>query len=100
VAQHQENDFAAEAQDTIRRHPQKNEITDCNNDFINCNNRVNNNLLSIEEILDSILHHEILMKEDQNAEAVLQDLDKLALDTSESCISSKQSRLNNDASNS
>jgi len=54
----------------------------------------------IEEILNSILHHEILMREDQNTEAVLQDLSKSAFNTSESCISSKQSKLNNDVSNS
>ncbi len=40
------------------------------------------------------------MKEDQNAEAVLQDLNKSAFDTSESCIDSKQSRLNNSAGDS
>jgi len=46
------------------------------------------------------LHHEILMREDQNTEAVLQDLNKLAFDTSKSCIDSKQSRLNNSAGDS
>ena len=70
-------------------------IAGCNNDSTNRDDKADNNLLSIEEILGLISHQGISTGRDRNAEAALQDLDKPALDTSGSRISPKQSRLDN-----
>jgi hypothetical protein len=70
-------------------------IAGCNNNSTNHDNKADNNLPSIEEILGLISHQRISTGGDQNAEAALQDLDKPALDTSGSCISPKQPRLDN-----
>jgi hypothetical protein len=54
----------------------------------------------IKEILGPISCQGILTGGDKNAKAALEDLDKLALNTSRSRISPKQSRLDNSTSNS
>jgi hypothetical protein len=61
-------------------------IAGCNNNSINRDDEVDNDLLSIEEILGPISRQGILTGGDRNAEAALQDLDKLALDASGSRI--------------
>ena len=70
-------------------------IVGCNNDFTNCDDEADDDLPLLEEILDPISRQGILTGGDRNAEAALQDLDKLALDTSGSRIGPKQSRLDN-----
>jgi len=71
-----------------------------NNDSTNCNDEADDDLPSIEEILGLILRQGISTGGDWNAEAALQDLDKLALDTSGSRIGPKRSRLDNGAGDS
>ena len=66
-----------------------------NNDSTNCGNEADNGLPSIDEILGLILHWGISTGGDRNDKAALQDLNKPALETSESCISPKQPRLDN-----
>jgi hypothetical protein len=63
-------------------------------------NKADDDLPLIEEILGPISRRGISTGGDWNAEAVLQDLDKPALDTSGSCIGPKQSRLDNGVGNS
>jgi hypothetical protein len=70
-------------------------ITGCKNNSTNHNDKADNDLPPIKEVLGQISYQGILTEEDQNAKAVLQDLDKPALDTSRSCISPKQSRVDN-----
>ena len=71
-----------------------------NNDFINRNDKADDGLPLIEETLGQISHRGISTGRDWNAKASLQDLDKLALDTSRSCIGPEQSRLDNSAGDS
>ena len=52
-----------------------------NNDSTNHDNKAGDDLPLIEEILGLISHQGISTGGDRNAEAALQDLDKLALDT-------------------
>ena len=66
-----------------------------NNDSANCDDEADDDLPSIEEILGPISRQGISTGGDRNAKATLQDLDKLALNTSGSRISPKQSRLGN-----
>ncbi len=71
-----------------------------NNDSTNRDDEADNDLLLIEEILGPIPHQRISTGGDRNAEAALQDPNKLALDISGSRIGPKQSRLDNGAGNS
>lgn len=65
------------------------------NNSINRDNEADDDLPSIEEILGPISHQGTSMREDRNAEAALQDLNKPALNTSGSCIGPNQPRLDN-----
>jgi hypothetical protein len=75
-------------------------ITGRKNDSTNRNSEADDNLLLIEEVLGQISRQGISIGGDRNAKAALQDLDKPALNTSGSCISLKQSRLDNGVGNS
>jgi hypothetical protein len=66
-----------------------------NNNYTNHDDEVDDDLPSIEDILGLTSHQGISTGGYGNAEAALQDLDKPALDTSGSCISPKQSKLDN-----
>jgi hypothetical protein len=61
---------------------------------------VDDDSLSIEEILGPVLCRGISTGGDRNAEAALQDLDKLGFHTNGSRIVPKQSRLDNGAGDS
>jgi hypothetical protein len=102
AARHQADDFAAGAQGTISRDPQKYEyiksgvgIAGRNNDSANCDDEADDVLPSIEEILGLNSQRAISTGGDRNVEAALQDIDKLALDTSGNRIGPKQPRLDN-----
>ena len=71
-----------------------------NNDSTNRDDKADDDLPSLEEILGLISHQGISTGGDRNAEAALQDLGKPALDTSGSRISPKQPRLDNGAGDS
>ena len=75
-------------------------ITGRKNDSTKHDDKADDNLPPIEEILDQISRRKISTGGDQNTKTTLQNLDKPTLDTSGSCISPKQSRLNNGAGDS